>query len=1047
MRQSLNLLFLIIVSALSTKAHANVLKDAWGCASANIKMNYEMASKGFQASEIIGSNPQCVALATAQDPPLLVLTGTLFALNAVKPDLLPAKQCNLALKKTAAAPIAFAIDSIVGNKLPAKYKDTANAEAQAQLWDYLNSTPPFDQIIGRASCGCTFLEAGISIENLIEMINLVASTGKKCEKILNNIPGYKQTKGAINNLGEDLFTNQYEHKPVDEYYRIDFAGCENCWEKFSHAAAEAINPSHDWMSANGAAVAIGKNYKSAGGAVRGQIRVAACKDYFDSHKMSPENAEKVCNTLAEQFKGDYKKEVPKLKARDQLVRELQKVMEPLDSEYKKKCEDIYTNTTEAILCRNEIVKNRGELNYGNPYDGSVLDSLGGKYSKSEIDQMLKGTQEYYFAPPLAMSGAQASAWQALHNNGFNVNNAVLVAVSAYRSGADSVVQKYQLQHQSAQQSQKKIDDAVLQKEFQQQVGAKWGLGCTGLFAQNCKENLRKAWDLCQEMTNKKIPFTGTGDVKVQNAQKLKEYVELKCHGSYEALIAAFKKYTAEYEKQQSAEMSCPKANFSTFFIGQKCKTEAADVRTDCVGGLPFISEQYHELGQVSQQPEALENCMQLESLFQKKWQANTLAEAQLLQTQQSALVNCTYAENKKCVTDVKAQFAVFQKQIANEVKTKVWITPLKSNQIVKELSALEKTVAKMQDQMLLTSLEMRQNSNKEANVLMNYGEKCPDALKNEKEHKACKAELLKEFKNCQSGLENSKNRSYEKTGPQHDEVKLCGTELEKVIAKYFPKSPALVKSNIGVKSALDEFVQNFESSNLEGIKRLMDPATPGLQRTLDNFAKEFAENKGQRFHIYDLQVKEGRELGMLQFRWEKRSFNASGALTPSLLTGQTSMLLSRIGNESTGSRSWQIKGFTGDSLARSESSNGSLAQVTASPLSVGCAGNCSNNMTFAVVDTDMAGVGSVQIELTNQDGDREVLILTETTAGTFVRNLSLAFSIGSQMTPVAIIAGNNVIEHNQTQAQITVSYLDNKPGKNQPPRKVSTQFTASFLFL
>jgi hypothetical protein len=160
------------------QAGANMFSDAWQCAKASAEAGYELAGKGKKALEVLGQAPQCVAYATAGDVPLYATIGALFALNAIDSSVVSSSNCVGSVRQHAVVPMGKLLNNSFGGVIPANLLDAGSQEATEQLWEFMAATPPVDQAIDRVECGCTFLEAGISVQNLVEIFTIIAEAGE-----------------------------------------------------------------------------------------------------------------------------------------------------------------------------------------------------------------------------------------------------------------------------------------------------------------------------------------------------------------------------------------------------------------------------------------------------------------------------------------------------------------------------------------------------------------------------------------------------------------------------------------------------------------------------------------------------------------------------------------------------------------------------------------------------------------------------------------------------------------------------------------------------
>lgn len=749
----LKLTFLSLLLFNSISVQANPLKDAWNCAAGVVKANYELASKGVKAADVLGSAPQCVAQATAGDPPLLILTGAMFAINGASPSILPANGCESALKSYAALPIAKSLDAIFSGVIPDSYLDSANAEAQAKLWDFLSTTPPISEVTGRASCGCTFLEAGISVESLVDMLKTIGSAGKKCDKFLENVPGYSQSKSAINNLGEDLLTDQVTHKPVDAYYREDFGGCQGCWEKDSHAMAKAMDSSHDFATQAGSDAKFGIYFggKNSNGAPSGNSKKEVCKVYFDGHKMSADNAEKVCSALLKQFDTEYQALVPVFKARDALVKKLLSDTSVVSSAAETDCATLYqdqsalTKENDILSCKLAVNKLKGSIDFP---DAGGTTSLGYQMTEDQIKAIIQGTDKYYFMEPTASSGAMGASYQALQSNGYNVDQAVKMGLVAFQTAKDELIA--QLKYKKLQGAQKEKDKVLA--EFNTNVGNIWSDKCPSKNHAECVEALKQAWDVCKQQLSA-LPSVGS-DVGLHDP-KQEAAVNKQCQASYQELVL---NYTQFSEKQKSITKLwdyCPQQGqgsgqlFANAY--QQCKKDVQTTIDECTGGPPQITKAFYLNGKTTQTPEGLGDCSGAENFLKSKWGVDEVLIGNLNGSYSTAVVACNAAGLPGCEKAVSAKLEECKAKVTKQANEVVGGIAIDSPDLQKATNDLTIMAGKCSEAILKVPEKFSKGKEADVLALQIYAKQCPPRSEKNDYAEQCKTELLHTIEACIGG--------------------------------------------------------------------------------------------------------------------------------------------------------------------------------------------------------------------------------------------------------------------------------------------------------
>lgn len=229
-----------------------------------------------------------------------------------------------------------------------------------------------------------------------------------------------------------------------------------------------------------------------------------------------------------------------------------------------------------------------------------------------------------------------------------------------------------------------------------------------------------------------------------------------------------------------------------------------------------------------------------------------------------------------------------------------------------------------------------------------------------------------------------------------------------------------------IQQALNDFISAYETGNIAVIRDRLDPSMIGYQRFLDGVVRDTTALKQIRIHLLDTQTLAGPDVAVIQTNWEKR-FIAVSSFRPGLFTGHSTFLFHR------GKEGWRIAAFGGDNLFASQS--GVLAQLTFGPaiiplasIPVPLAAPVVVNLTvqIEVLDPDIAGMGSINVDVVSDQGDRETVALTETTPGRYTQT-TLRFG-----RTAVVVPGNGQIDV-LGPTTLTLRYMDNNPGNNRPP--------------
>lgn len=287
-----------------------------------------------------------------------------------------------------------------------------------------------------------------------------------------------------------------------------------------------------------------------------------------------------------------------------------------------------------------------------------------------------------------------------------------------------------------------------------------------------------------------------------------------------------------------------------------------------------------------------------------------------------------------------------------------------------------------------------------------------------------------------------------------------------------PHTLGAIADNKRVEFELRTIIQTYESGDINAFRARLDQSLIAYQSILESFARDHNALKQIRVTLKDVRVIAGGELGMVEATWEKRFFSAID-YQPGIVAGKSGFLLHRVKDE------WKLAGIVGDNLFASDGGGAAsidftgfnpaglptcmLTSCTTPPPvctdanntpcvsgSPGCTclvqpAVCSTTPALVpgpgvtcpissllgnlvIVEPDYVGQQSLTAELVTSRGDRERVTLQATSPGRFALSSIPASRLGS-LTPTP---GNGILEIAAAD-QLTVRYMDQRPGRNRPP--------------
>ncbi|MBI1889792.1 MAG: FecR domain-containing protein [Burkholderiales bacterium] len=230
-------------------------------------------------------------------------------------------------------------------------------------------------------------------------------------------------------------------------------------------------------------------------------------------------------------------------------------------------------------------------------------------------------------------------------------------------------------------------------------------------------------------------------------------------------------------------------------------------------------------------------------------------------------------------------------------------------------------------------------------------------------------------------------------------------------------------------NAFNDFIRAYELGNTALIRSKMDSSMVGYLRFIEGIVQDVNRFKQMRLLLLNTQIQCGPDVTVIQTNWEKRFLDVRN-FNPGLFTGRATILLHRDHGD------WKFAAVSGDNPF--SSANGNLAQVTFGPsLSIAAVTVAPVQLavTIEVVDNDLAGKGSLPVQIVTSQGDAENVDLQETAPGKFSRT-NYYFSSG------AVTPGNGVLEV-AAGTVLTLRYVDQNPGDNRPALLVMRTIAAS----
>lgn len=280
----------------TTPARANVVKNAAGCLAAPFKAAAVAVSSGEKVLQLAVDDPQCIARVMAVEPTTII--SAIMVVGLQQKNLIPKDlgQCRGFIEDKASSLIADALlevpglPSLLGTEGTDKLEDIVAGGTSIAL----KSVPGMGTITGSLTCGCAVADVG-GPDVIKKVMNAVGSGAKQCgglvtDLIKGGLVGIETGATAVADGLESIYQGQ--HMPQETYYRIYFANRKEAEYKYSVALMSPSAQLHNALVRQS-------------GYMDGVT--STCHGYFNSHRMSPENAEKTCNSFRSSYNQEFTK--------------------------------------------------------------------------------------------------------------------------------------------------------------------------------------------------------------------------------------------------------------------------------------------------------------------------------------------------------------------------------------------------------------------------------------------------------------------------------------------------------------------------------------------------------------------------------------------------------------------------------------------------------------------------------------------------------------------------------------------------------------------
>lgn len=295
-----------MMTGVFSAAEAQVLdamKKSYQCAKqsaiATVELTGEVAKKAALATEVAANASACTAAQGGNPAYYVATTGAISAIKAVSPETIPTGQCHSAVKSTVSRPLLEGVSYLIPagdikNHIVSKLNSDLVKE---QLWTAVDSIVVVKPFTMQVDCACTTIDNGLAMTDLKAVGESIGRVSSSCAAALDSL-----------GLG---FVNDLDNK-VAEGFEKAYSGLSGGYDELVRGETDPKDPAlvyHDYFGKfydsavqHGSSKQNGKWLSHANPLYAQNIADAwECAQYYDKHKHSLENGQKICGEMESRF--------------------------------------------------------------------------------------------------------------------------------------------------------------------------------------------------------------------------------------------------------------------------------------------------------------------------------------------------------------------------------------------------------------------------------------------------------------------------------------------------------------------------------------------------------------------------------------------------------------------------------------------------------------------------------------------------------------------------------------------------------------------------
>lgn len=285
----------------------DTFKSAYQCAKdagvGSLKIMGDVAYKSALIAEIGANASACTAAGGGTAAPYAITVAAISAIKVASPETVPTGNCEKSIKGVVARPFGEGISYIMPpGGIRTKLLEVVNSDAaKEQVWNMIEAVPGVQPYTVQVSCACTTIDNGIALTDLRDIGDAISQASQSCAATLDALGlGFindlddmaeraaHKTYAGLSGAYDELVNGESDPEPYGVVYEREFAttGRAHYIKRFALQGPKAEPIVMSEL----------------------QVRIDSCANYYDVHKHSKANGNKICTEMALRLLADVKGE-------------------------------------------------------------------------------------------------------------------------------------------------------------------------------------------------------------------------------------------------------------------------------------------------------------------------------------------------------------------------------------------------------------------------------------------------------------------------------------------------------------------------------------------------------------------------------------------------------------------------------------------------------------------------------------------------------------------------------------------------------------------